>query len=128
MQDPRGVEAAQTAAIHREGEHGQLSNVANVVSGGITQVLEIMAMWAGRADEVSFEMNTDFNPMQVDAQTLSVLWQMYMGGSISFELFYYNLQRGELTPDLRSAEEEKEAAAADRREREPQNTVDLDEV
>jgi hypothetical protein len=126
MQDPNGVEAAQTAAIHREGEHGQLSNIANVVSGGITQVLELMKLWANIPGDVSFEMNTDFNPLQVDSQTLSVLWQMYMGGTISFELFYYNLQRGELTPDLRTAEEEKESAAADRRELEPQNTIDLD--
>jgi hypothetical protein len=85
-----------------------------------------MALWADTPTDVAFEMNTDFNPMHIDAQTLSVLWQMYMGGSISFDLFYYNLQRGELTPDLRSADEEREAAAADRREREPVNTVDLD--
>ena len=128
MQDPAGVEAAQTAAIHREGEHGQLSNIANVTSGGITQVLELMRLWANLPEDVSFEMNTDFNPLQVDAQTLNTLWQMYMGGTISFDLFYYNLQRGELTPDLRSAEEEKEAAATDRRAREPKNTVDLDKV
>jgi hypothetical protein len=91
-------------------------------------VLEIMAMWAGLNQDISFEMNTDFNPMKVDAQTLNVLWQMYMGGTISFDLFYYNLQRGELTPDLRSAEEEREAAAEDRRIREPQNTVNLDDA
>lgn len=128
MQDPKGVEAASTAMIHREGEHGQLSNVANVVSGGIRMVLEIMAAWAGSTESVEFEMNTDFNPMNIDAQTLSVLWQMYMSGSISFELFYYNLQRGELTPDLRSVDEERLAAEADRRQRDPVSTVDLDDV
>jgi len=126
MSDPKGVEAAETASIHREGEHGQLSNVANVVSGGIRQALEVMALWGNQPGDIEFEMNTDFNPLNIDAQTLSILWQMYMGGSISFDLFYYNLQRGELTPDLRSADEEREAAAADRREREPINTVDLD--
>lgn len=128
MNDPNGVEAAETAMIHREGEHGQLSTIANVVSRGISAVLQIMDEWAGIGGDSVYELSTDFNPAKIDPQTLNTLWQMYMNGDISFDLLWYNMQRGELTPDLRTAEEEKEAATQERRERQPQNTVDLDNV
>lgn len=124
--DPNGVEAADTARIHREGEHGQLSNVAKVISDAVTKALNIMAEWSGRAGDWSYRINTDFNPAQVDVQTLNTLWQMYVNGDLSWDTLFYNMQRGELTPDLKTADEEKEDAAADKAERMPTSIIDFE--
>jgi hypothetical protein len=124
----KGVEAAETAKIHREGEHGQLSTIARVASDAMTKVITIMAEWAGVAGEWYYRVNTDFNPTQIDPATLQTLWQMYMSGDVSFELLWHNMQRGELTPDLRTIDEEREAAAVDRAARMPEApAIDLDE-
>ena len=73
MADPAGVEAAETARIHKEGEHGQLSTVAKVVSDGMTKALMIMANWAGIAGDFKYRINPDFSFMQVDPSTLTSL-------------------------------------------------------
>lgn len=122
----KGVEAAETAMIHREGEHGQLSTIGKVVSDVMTKVLRIMGEWATSVGEWYYRVNTDFNPTQIDPATLQTLWQMYVNGDISFELLWHNLQRGELVPDLRTVEEEREAAATDRESRAVTPEVDLD--
>lgn len=113
--DPRMAEAAETASIHREGEHGQLSMVANIVSKGITKVLQIMADWISEEiTEPSFVMSTDFNPLKIDPALLNTIWAMYTNGNISEEVLWYNLKRGELTPDTWTMEDETKAKEVDK--------------
>lgn len=115
--DPNGVEAAETANIHREGEHGQLTTVADKVSIGITAVLRIMQEWYNVPGEVSYEIAIDFNPLKINPQLLQTIWQMYVSGDISFNTMYYNLVRGELIPDTKTIQEEIDDITADRERR-----------
>lgn len=121
MQDPRQAEAAETAAIHRQGEHGQLSSVAIAVSKGITKVLQIMAKWdleeEVQADEISFTMSMDFNPLKLDPQLLTSLWNMYVRGDISYNTLWYNMTRGELTEPLKTVEDEQKDIEEDMEKR-----------
>lgn len=124
--DPAGIEAADTARIHREGEHGQLSTVAKVISDAMTKVLNIMAEWSGSKGDYVYRINTDFNPAKIDTQTLTTLWQMYASGDISWSTLYYNMQRGELTQDLKTAKQEREEADADAASNKPTIPMEFD--
>jgi hypothetical protein len=46
-----------------------------------------------------FQLNMDFADVTLDANTISALTAAVTSGLMSFETFYYNLARGELTPD-----------------------------
>jgi len=114
-EDPRGVEAAETAAIHRQGEDGILSSVANTVSDAITRALQIMAEWWSPpvGGDVSYQINTDFLPGQIDAARMTAAWTMYQGGQLSFDAFFSYLQRGEVYPAGWTKEDEMEALEAE---------------
>lgn len=112
-EDPRGVEAAETAAIHRQGEDGVLSSVATAVSAGTTRALEIMGKWWGVDGDVLYTVNSDFIPGDVDAARLTAIWNMYVRGDISYNTYFSYLQRGEIYPDGWTIEKEEEAIAED---------------
>ena len=103
--DPNGVEASETAAIHRSGEHGTLSSVANAVSDRMTRVLEIMQDWTGGSGTVSYEVSTDFIPQKIDATLLSTLWQMYVNGDLPLSQLIRNLKAGEVVDPAMSDED-----------------------
>ena len=95
--DPAGVESAETAQIHRSGEHGTLSSVANAVSDTMTKVLKIMALWSGVADaEVEYKITTDFMPEKIDTQLLNTLWAMYVAGDLPLSQLIWNMKNGEV--------------------------------
>ena len=113
-EDPRGVEAAETASIHRQGEDGILSSIAHAVSAGMTRALQIMQDWMPNADgDVKYSVNTDFLPGNVDPARMTAMWTMLQAGDISFETFYAYLERGEVYPVGWTIEEETEAIEED---------------
>lgn len=119
--DPNGVESAETAAIHRAGEMGILSNVSSAVSESITAALVIIGEWVGlspeQTSELSYSLSTDYLPYNIDAQLLNTIWQMYVRGDVSYSTFYHNLTRGEITIDGWTEDDEKESMMADRESR-----------
>ena len=92
----RGVESAEAAAIHRSGEQSMLSSVAQVLSIGMTRVVQWFSDWAGGVGEVSVDLNRDFYPMPMDPASLLALFQVWQGGGISKNVFFDNMQRGEV--------------------------------
>lgn len=109
--EPNGVESAETATIHRSGEHGILSSVANAVSDTMTKVLQIMAEWANIGGEVSYTVQTDFIPTKIDATLLNTLWNMYVNGDLPLSQFLINLKNGEVLESTVTEDEFKEAKA-----------------
>jgi hypothetical protein len=104
-QDKRMVEAAETAQIHRAGESATLASVARAVSKSLTRVLELLRDWAGASGEVSVELNSDFMPTSMDAQTLLALMKTWQSGGIAYSDFLHALKQGELVRDGRTEEE-----------------------
>jgi hypothetical protein len=97
IEDPKnGIEAAETAKIHRSGEGGVLASLASSVSKGIRRALQIAADWAGDSGEVQFELNKDFMPASMDSNSMKVLMEMWQSGGISHQVLFDNLKRGEI--------------------------------
>ena len=103
-----GVEASETLLLRSAGERSTLQSIAIVVGLAFTKILRWHAMWAGikETSTISAELNSDFTAAPMTSAELTALMQAWQGGGISYETFYYNLQRGELTrPDITAEDE-----------------------
>lgn len=116
--DPAGVEAAETAMIHRAGEHSVIMNIAGSISSVLTDVLRFMYLWdtGSEADteDMLFALNIDFDFSKLDPQMLTALMGAVQTGRMSTDTFYYNLERGEMYPPNWSKEIETEGIESDR--------------
>jgi hypothetical protein len=104
-----GVEAADTVRLRQSGEQGALASIAATLSQGLTKALGWHASWAG-ADPaaVHVEVNKDFFDVEMPAPLLQQLLGALQAGAISYETFYYNLQKGEIArPGVDADEEQK---------------------
>ena len=106
---PRGVEAADTVRLRQAGEAATVQGMINAIEAGLQDLLGWMVWWGGgNQDDVILEINRDVIETTLPPQELTALTQALQAGGISYETYYYNLQRGELTrPDI-DVKEEKE--------------------
>lgn len=104
----RGVESANTAAIHRGGEQSMLASVAQAISIGFTKVLKTFCEFAGAegSDEVKFDLNRDFFPVPMDALTITALIAGWQNGAYSYASLFENLKAGEIIPLENTIEQE----------------------
>ena len=109
----RGVESANTAAIHRGGEQSMLASVAQSISIGMTNVLEMFCKFAGAsvmldptdpASKCKFDLNRDFFPVPMDALTLTAIIAAWQNSAISYQTMFDNLQTAEIIPLESTAE------------------------
>jgi hypothetical protein len=101
-----GVEAAEAIARRQNGEESFLSAIAQTVSKGLTQTLNWFAMWQGVEGDNVYEINRDFVPAKMDAQTLTALVAAWQQGAFSKETLFDNLKQGEIISDSVTFEEE----------------------
>lgn len=92
----RGVEAAETAAIHRSAENSVLASLANAAGGALTTALTWCVLWTGSQEPARVPLNTDYLPTGLSAQELTALVAAWQSRAISHETLYDNLQRGEI--------------------------------
>lgn len=105
----RKTESANTAAIHRGGEQSMLSSVAQAISIGMQQILEVFCEFAGATtnpDDVQFELNRDFFPVPMDALTLTAIIAGWQNGAYSYDTMFANLKKGEIVLPEQTAEQE----------------------
>jgi hypothetical protein len=116
--DPKGIEAAETAAIHRAGENSVLGAIAGAVGKAFEYALGIMARWAGaEGAEISYHLNTDFQPVAMSSQDLTALLAAWQAGAISKAELFEALQRGEIIRDDKSIEDHEAEVEAENAER-----------
>jgi hypothetical protein len=105
----RGVEAEETARIHRSGENAGLTTTAKVCSTVLTKQLKRMLTWLGVEQnslaDLKYTLNTDYLPSTIDAQTLDVLFKMYLEGGLPLKDFLLNLKKGEIVDSTRTLDE-----------------------
>jgi hypothetical protein len=82
-----------------------------VVSQGLTWALQTHAWWAGMTENVDdpaihVDLNTDLVSTTMEPQMLTALMTALLNGTISQEMYYYNLQQGEVAIPGVSFEEE----------------------
>ena len=111
--DPKGIESAETAEIHRSAEQGMLSSMALSLSEAYEVILNIIADWVGAKGQIQVLFNTDYSINEIDAQLFGSLSQARQSGLISHHTYFYNLLKGEMIPDNWTEEDEAEARAQD---------------
>tara|TARA_R110000822_G_scaffold303522_2_gene428229 strand:- start:1549 stop:2973 length:1425 start_codon:yes stop_codon:yes gene_type:complete len=103
-----GAESAEAKGLDQVAQNSTTADVAMTVSDALTKAINFASRWMGGEENTEYELNTDYNPTSMDAQTLRELFAVYLGGGITYETFYSNLQRGEFARPDKTAEEEKE--------------------
>jgi len=99
-------EAAETVKLRQAGEQSALSRIAQATSRGLTRTLGFLAQFRGIGTEVGVQLNQDFGTAGLSPQLLAALMQQVQGGLMSWPVYYFNLNRGELYPDAWTAEDE----------------------
>ena len=61
----------------------------------------------GGLEDAVYELNTDYNPTGMNAQSLTAMVAAFQGGAISYDTLYENLQRGEIASTERTAQDER---------------------
>jgi hypothetical protein len=103
-----GIEAAETALIHRSGEQSILASMAQAISTGISEALKTFVAWAGAENsDTQFDLNRDFFHAPLDPEMLKAIVDAWQRGAISSETRFKMLQKGEVyMPDADWKEEE----------------------
>jgi len=103
-----GIEAAETALIHRAGEQSILASMAMTLSAGITRALQMFVEWAGEdSTSVVFWLNRDFFHAPISPEQINALVKSWQSKAISYETMFENLKRGEVYSPGATPEEER---------------------
>lgn len=102
-----GAESAEAKTLDQVAQNSTTGNVAINVSEAYTKALNFCSRWLGGPEDVVYELNTDYNPSDMNPQLLTALMMAEQSGQISYATFYENLKRGEIANPDRTAEEEK---------------------
>lgn len=103
MPEKAAAESGIAEQTRRSGENSSLAKIANTISKGLTQALQLLADWAGGGD-VNYALNTDYLPAAMSAQDLTA-WMAAWQGGMATKVLYFNLKRGEALPDDMTEEE-----------------------
>jgi len=104
--EKNGVEAFKTVAVRNVAETSILASIAISMSKGIRTALEWLAMWSGVTEpEIEYEINREFLPVAIDAQTLNAYMAMWQSGGLSQGEFFELLQRADLIAAEKTLEE-----------------------
>jgi hypothetical protein len=115
LEEQPNVQDTATAVIQRNaGEMSVLKYLALRASTGLTLTLQWMAWWAGATEEPQDEqftaaLNTDFVPMPLSSDEFNALINAYSQNAISFEVYWYQLVKGEMIPPGWTKEDEQGA-------------------
>lgn len=108
----KGVEAAETATIHRAGENSMLGSVSQSLSLGLTDCMKWLVAWTGRESaDVLVEINKSFMPMKMSTDMIRTIvsnWQQGVPGYSDASMFA-QLQEGETIPEELKLEDEQAA-------------------
>lgn len=105
-----GVETAQAVLLKRTGEVSVLTKMIVAHNATMKAALHFLNWWMGGTFEeaLEFKLNMDFVDITLDANTIVALNKLVASGLMSFDTLFYNLARGELIPEGKTAEQEKQ--------------------
>lgn len=101
-QERKGVESAETAKIHRAGENSVVATFANEMSKVFSRILKVYLSWTigyEVTDDISVQINTDYDVVNMSAQELTTLVSAWQSGGISKRILFKNLKEGEIIPN-----------------------------
>ncbi|MCM1234177.1 MAG: DUF4055 domain-containing protein, partial [Ruminococcus flavefaciens] len=99
-QERNGVEAAETAKIHRAGENSVLAEIAINMSIVFKKLLKIYLDWTTGQDipqdEIDVQINTDYDVATMNPSELTALVSLWQSGGIAKSDLFRNLKDGEI--------------------------------
>lgn len=106
-----GVESAAAMQLRTAGEQSALTLVSKTVSEAWTKVLRWLWSWTQTtddgADKIKYTLNTDFGVFGLDGRQLTALTAVVQGGLMSWDTWFFNLQRAGLVAEHVTAEDER---------------------
>lgn len=112
---PGDAEAFETVELRATAETSALASMAGFLSRSMTDCLKWFVWWSGTMDnvdevkDVSFEINRDFMATRLQPAEVQTLLALVEAGKMSYESFFWNLQRGDMLPPGRKMDEEMDA-------------------
>lgn len=108
LEDPKkAVEATDTHKLRTYGEKSVLADLVELVEEGFNVLLGWAAEWINiKQDGPVTEFNKDFDTLQISPEMLKSMFEIYQGGGISFNTFFFNLKKGEVYQEDTTPEEE----------------------
>lgn len=103
--ETKQAETLGATQIKRSGENSVLAKIVQSVSEALEWALGIFAQWSGHEGDIVYQINRDFMPAMMDAQTLSAIFAGVQSGNISKQEAFTLLQRGDLIDGEVSYEE-----------------------
>lgn len=111
----RAPEAFATVQLRQTGETAVLVKLSLALTQSMTDVLSWADWWVSRRDtpedcesECQYILNTSFIEQTIDGPTATAFMQIYLQRGMSFESLFEKFQQGELIPENRSIEEERQ--------------------
>src|SRR5262249_55922806 len=104
-------ETATAVGLRLEGAESPMQGLVKTGSQALSQAVQIHAWWAGMTEVVPDRaihvmLNSDLLPTLANPNLLQALMEMLLKQTISYETFYYNLQRQEVARPLVSVTDE----------------------
>lgn len=111
------AEAFDTVKMRANAETASLNTVATASSRSLSEVLAWALWWTGADEnpalnEALVTINSDFVAASIDPTMLTALMAAFQGNLISWEVFFYQMQKGEMYPAGRKIEDEEKAISA----------------
>lgn len=101
----RQVETFGATAIKHNAENSILASIAIAISKGVTTALKWFCEWANSAsDDLVFELNRDYMPVQMDASTLTAIMGAWQSGMLSEAEMFDLLKRGDVVEATKTLE------------------------
>lgn len=101
-----GAESAEAKGLDQVAQNSTTANVAITVSNAIQSLLTLANELMGGSGDVTYSLNTDYNPTSMNPQMLTALMGAVQMEGISPETFYENMLKGEIANPDRTFEEE----------------------
>ena len=106
-QKGRYVQAAKTAEIQGQGESGILGSLAGSIEQFFSDILTLKLEWAGKKDIKGIvSLNKEYMKNAITSDRLPDLIKAVQSGEMSFDVFYYNLDKLGMYPDGWTKEKE----------------------
>lgn len=90
----KGVEAAETAGIHRSGESATLASQGATIASGMKVILDIFDEWGGGTGKTEVGINDEFFPASMTPEEITAQVQAWQAGALDKEELFNNLKTG----------------------------------
>jgi hypothetical protein len=121
IEDQKSNETLGAVVIRHSGDHASLSTVARSVGEACTLALRWHEFWIGvsddpRSSKSEYRLSNDFFSTKMSSEDLRTLVQALQAEAISYETFYAQLEKGEITRPGVTAKQELDEIVRQREE------------